>query len=82
VSTETPFVVESSEHFQADDVFTEGREQVMVGVRLTPVYGQIDLALMAEVLDAAFERGFALVRETPFRDEWLLCVFEAFDEDV
>lgn len=53
----------------------------MLAVRITPVYGQIDLTLLAMVIDAGNERGFALAREQPFRDEWLICIFEAFEED-
>ncbi len=50
-------------------------------MRITPVYGQIDLGLLARVVDAANQGAFALARELPFRDEWLICVFDAFDED-
>ena len=32
-------------------------------------------------VDEANRNDFALAREQLFRDEWLLCVFEAFDED-
>jgi hypothetical protein len=35
----------------------------------------------AHVIDDANARGYALARELPFRDEWLICVFEAFDEE-
>ena len=68
-------------HFAPDAVFLDGREQVVLAVRITPVYGQIDLTLLARVVDAGNERGFALVREQPFRDEWLICVFDTFDGD-
>jgi hypothetical protein len=81
VSEPAPYVVESAEGFLPEALFLDGREQVVVAVRITPVYGQIDLGLLAQVTDAANERGFALSRETPFRDEWLICVFEAFDDD-
>lgn len=76
-----PYVVDSTETFVPDELFTEARDQVVVAVRITPVYGQVDLSLLAEVVDAATERDFTLAREQGFRDEWLLCVFEAFDED-
>lgn len=76
-----PHVVESAEAFLPDALFTAGRDQVVVAARITPVYGQVDLTLLAQVVDAANERGFALARELPFRDEWLLCVFEAFEDD-
>ena len=45
------------------------------------MFGQIDLDLLSAVIDTANEREFALAREAPFRDEWMLCVFEAFEED-
>jgi hypothetical protein len=53
----------------------------VLAVRITPVYGQVDLTLLARVVDAGNERGFGLSREQLFRDELLLCVFEAFDEE-
>jgi hypothetical protein len=81
VSEPAPYVVETAEAFAPDTVFLDGREQVVLAVRITPVYGQIDLTLLAQVVDAATERGFALAREQPFRDEWLICVFDTFDEE-
>jgi hypothetical protein len=81
VSEPAPYVVETAEAFAPDGVFLDGREQVVLAVRITPVYGQIDLTLMAQVVDAGNERGFGLAREQLFRDEWLICVFEVFDED-
>jgi hypothetical protein len=76
-----PYVVENREDFDAVGVFREGLDQVVLAVRITPVYGQIDLGLLAAILEAANERGFALARENAFRDEWLLCVFEAYEDD-
>jgi hypothetical protein len=81
VSEPAPYVVETPEGFTPDAVFLDGREQVVLAVRITPVYGQVDLTLLARVVDAGNERGFGLEREQLFRDEWLLCVFEAFDEE-
>jgi hypothetical protein len=81
VSEPAPYVVETPEGFAPDSVFLDGREQVVLAVRITPVYGQVDLTLLAQVVDAGNERGFGLEREQLFRDEWLLCVFEAFEED-
>jgi hypothetical protein len=81
VSEPAPYVVETPEGFAPDSVFLDGREQVVLAVRITPVYGQVDLTLLARVVDAGNERGFGLEREQLFRDEWLLCVFEAFDEE-
>ena len=81
VSEPAPYVVETAEDFAPDALFVAGREQVVIAVRITPVYGQIDLTLVAQVVDAGNELGFALARELPFRDEWLICVFEAFDEE-
>lgn len=81
VSEPAPYVIESAEAFSPEAIFLAGRDQLVVAVRITPVYGQIDLTLMAQVVDSANERGFSLSREAPFRDEWLICVFDAFDED-
>lgn len=81
MSEPAPYVVDTLESFAPDELFTEARDQVVVAVRITPVFGQIDLALLADVVDAATDRDFTLAREQAFRDEWLLCVFEAFDED-
>ncbi len=81
MSEPAPYVIETAEDFAPDTLFLSGRDQLAVAVRITPVYGQIDLGLLASVVDAANQRGFALARELPFRDEWLICVFDAFDED-
>lgn len=81
VSEPAPYVVETADAFSPDAIFLSGRDQLVIAVRITPVYGQIDLTLLAQVVDAANERGFGLARELPFRDEWLICVFDAFDED-
>lgn len=75
MSEPAPYVVETAETFTPDAVFLQSREQVVVAVRITPVYGQVDLTLLATVVDAAHLRGFALSREQLFRDEWLMCVF-------
>jgi hypothetical protein len=76
-----PFVVDSAEELPLDAMFSDSREQVVAAVRITPVYGQVDLGLLMQVVDEANRRGFALSREQLFRDEWLLCVFEAFEQD-
>lgn len=76
-----PFVIDTPDDFAPDDLFVEGREQVLVAVRITPVFAQLDLGLLAAVVDEANLRGMTLVRESPLRDEHLLCVFEAYDED-
>lgn len=80
MSEPAPYVVEAAETFSPDTIFLDGRDQVVLAVRITPVYGQIDLALLALVVDAGNERGFALTRELPFRDEWLICIFDTFEE--
>lgn len=74
------FVVETPDGFDADAVFVEGRDQVVIAIRITPVFGQLELGLVATVVDEANARGMALLRETPFREEYLLCVFEAFGD--
>jgi hypothetical protein len=81
VSDPVPYVIDTGENLPVDDLFSSNRDQVVVAVRITPVYGQVDLGLLARVVDEANRRDFALVREQLFRDEWLLCVFEAYDED-
>ena len=81
MSEPAPYVVESAEAFSPDALFRKDREQVVVAVRITPVYGQLDLTLLAAVIDAGGSRGFALAREYPFRDEWLICVFDAYGAD-
>jgi hypothetical protein len=75
VSEPAPYVVETPETFVPDAVFLQTREQVVLAVRITPVYGQVDLTLLAGVVDAGHARGFSLMREQLFRDEWLICVF-------
>jgi hypothetical protein len=75
VSEPAPYVVETPETFTPDAVFLPSREQVVLAVRITPVYGQVDLTLLATVVDAAHFRGYALMRERLFRDEWMICVF-------
>ncbi len=53
MSEPAPYVVETAEDFAPDTLFQAGREQVVLAVRITPVYGQIDLTLVARVVDAA-----------------------------
>jgi len=81
VSDPVPYVIDTGENLPVEALFSGDRDQVVVAVRITPVYGQVDLGLLAKVVDEANQRDFALVREQLFRDEWLLCVFEAYDED-
>lgn len=77
----TPFVVEDADTFDGAATFPDGRDQLVVAVKMTPVYGQLDLSLASRVVQEANDRGFELARETPYRDEYLLCVFEAYDDD-
>lgn len=77
----SPFVVDSVDDFAPDQLFVQGREQVFLAVRITPVYGQLDLALLAAVVDEANLRGLSVVRESPLRDEHLLIVLEPYDDD-
>jgi hypothetical protein len=79
--TDSPFVVENLDGFTPDNVFVRGRDQLLLAVRIAPVYGQLELGLVASVVDEANARGMTLAREVPFREEYLLLVFEAFDED-
>ncbi len=78
--SEAPFVIETVDDVAADDLFNSGRDQVVIAIRITPVFGQLDLGVVAAVVDEANVRGFTLVRERSFRDEWLICVFDAFDD--
>ncbi len=78
----SPYVIEDLDGFEPAAVFAAGRDQVVVAVRLMPVFGRLDLTVLAGVVDEANARGFALARESlQSKDEWLLCVFEAYDED-
>ncbi len=79
--TDSPFVVETLDGFAPDSVFVRGRDQLLLAVRIAPVYGQLELSLVAAVVDEANARGMTLAREVPFREEYLLLVFDAFDED-
>lgn len=76
-----PFVFDTADNLAFENVFTADREQVVIAVRITPVYGQVNLGLLMQVVDEANRNDFALAREQLFRDEWLLCVFEAYEED-
>lgn len=82
MTADSTHVVESTDSFAADTVFDEGHDQVVLAVRITPVFGQLDLGLLATIVEEANTRGFTLARERPFRDEWLLCVFEAYDDEA
>ena len=73
-------VIESIEDLDPDDVFSSRRDQVILAVKITPVFNTLDLGLVTAVVDAANHAGFALVREQSFRDEWLLCVFDAYED--
>ncbi len=75
-------MVESLEDLDPQEVFAPHRHQVILAVRITPVFNtlDLDLGLVAAVIDTANEAGFELVREQTFREEWLLCVFDAFDD--
>ncbi|WP_322759362.1 hypothetical protein [Frankia sp. Cr2] len=76
----SPLVVETLDDLHPTTIFNAERDQVVVAVRITPVFGTLDLDLVAAVVDAANLADFALVREQPFRDEWLLCVFDAYED--
>jgi hypothetical protein len=80
VSKQITGVVESLDAVDLDEYFTTSRDQVMLAVKIVPVFGQLDLSLVTAVVDAANEAGFALVREQPIHDEYLLCVFDAYED--
>jgi hypothetical protein len=81
VSEPLPYVVDTADNLPSADIFSADRDQVVLAVRITPVYGQVDLELLMKVVDVANQNDFGLVREQLFRDEWLLCVFEAYEDD-
>jgi hypothetical protein len=72
-------VVETLDDLDPAAAFAPHRDQVILAVRIAPVFNTLDLGLVSTVIDAANRAGFALVREQTFRDEWLLCVFDAYD---
>lgn len=76
-----PYVIDSADDVPVEAIFRADREQVVLAIRITPVYGQVNLGLLMRLVDEANKRDFALAREQLFRDEWLLCVFEAYEED-
>ncbi|MCM3886414.1 hypothetical protein [Frankia sp. R82] len=71
-------VVERIEDLDTGTVFAPHRDQVILAVRVTPVFNALDLTLITSVIDAANQAGFSLAREKLFRDEWLLCVFDSY----
>ncbi|MBX6390166.1 MAG: hypothetical protein IRZ08_14430 [Frankia sp.] len=73
-------VVETLDDLDPAEFFNARRDQVVLAVRITPVFGALDLSLVMAVVDAANKAGFALVREQTFRDEWLICVFDAYED--
>jgi hypothetical protein len=80
VSEQISGVVDSLDDLDPTDYFNTHRDQVVLAVKITPVFGTLDLGLVMAVVDAANDAGFALVREQPLRDEWLLCVFDAYED--
>jgi hypothetical protein len=80
VAALSPYVVDDLDSFDPDSLFVEGRDQIVVGVKVTPVYGQLELGLVASIVDEANVRGYNLARYEPFRDDYLLCLFEQYDE--
>lgn len=73
-------VVETFADLDAEVVFAPEHDQVILAVRIAPVFNELDLGLLSAVVDAANQAGFILVRERTLRDEWLLCVFDAYDD--
>lgn len=78
---DNPYVIEAAEDFAPDELFLQGRDQLIVAVRIAPVLGQFDLSLLTLVLDEANARGMSVVRERVLRDSHLLIVLEAYDEE-
>lgn len=73
-------VVETLDDLDPAEFFSANRDQVVLAVRITPIFGTLDVGIVMAVVDAANQAGFALVREQTFRDEWLLCVFDAYED--
>jgi hypothetical protein len=80
VSEQITGVVETLDDLDPAEFFSANRDQVVLAVRITPIFGTLDVGLVMAVVDAANQAGFALVREQTFRDEWLLCVFDAYED--
>ena len=76
-----PYVIDTADNVPIEAIFRADREQVVLAIRITPVYGQVNLGLLMRLVDEANKHDFALAREQLFRDEWLLCVFEAYEDD-
>ncbi len=79
--SDNPYVIDVADDFAPDQLFVEGRDQLVLVVRIAPVMGQYDLSLLGLVIDEANARGMSVVREQVLRDAHLLLVFEAYDED-
>jgi hypothetical protein len=75
-------VIDDLDDFVPGSIFVEGRDQVVIGIKVTPVYGQLELSLLASVVDSANEHGFSLARYEAFRDDYLLCLFETYDDEA
>ena len=73
-------VVDSLDDLDPAEFFSTRRDQVVLAVKITPVFGVLDLGLVMAVVDAANDAGFALVREQALRDEFLLLVFDAYED--
>jgi hypothetical protein len=80
VSEQITGVVETLDDLDPAEFFSANRDQVVLAVRITPIFGTLDVGIVMAVVDAANQAGFALVREQTFRDEWLLCVFDAYED--
>ncbi|HEY0561657.1 MAG: hypothetical protein JWM48_1260 [Mycobacterium sp.] len=74
----SPFVVDTAGDFDPEAVFTSGRDQIVVAVKIRDSH--LDLGLLAAVVDEGNARGFALVREQVLGEQHLLIVFDAYDE--
>jgi hypothetical protein len=78
---DNPYVIDAAEDFAPDDLFLQGRDQVILAVRIAPVMGHFDLSLLAAVIDEANARGMGVVREQVLHDSHLLIILEAYDEE-
>lgn len=78
---DNPYVIDVAEDFAPEDLFLQGRDQLILAVRIAPVLGQFDLTLLTVVVDEANARGMNVVREQVLRDSHLLIILEAYDEE-
>ena len=76
-----PYVIDSADDVPVEAIFRADREQVVLAIRITPVYGQVNLGLLMRLVDEANKRDFALAREQLCPRRVAALRFEAYEED-